>query len=131
VSNLKTTQPQTTQPSQVLCVRVQDLPFVEQLEAPMRAAREKLQFRLAAALKATLVDRHASARHHCLLSFASISDLAGAEQATSYPAALLPDVAHGLCLRPKRFFLQHPPPPSCAIPRYSGLSRRLDLALWA
>ena len=75
----------------------------------MRAAREKLQFRLAAALKAALVDNHASARHHCLLSFASISDLAGAEQARflCLPSSLLsgrPEDCFGRkCPRP-----QHP-----------------------
>ena len=59
---------------------VQDLPFVQQLEAPMRTAREKLQGRLSAALKAALSHKHASARQLCLLAFAAISDMTGAEQ---------------------------------------------------
>ena len=59
---------------------MQELPFVQHLEPRMAASKEKLQFRLLAALKAALVDTHASARQHCLLAYASISDAVGAEQ---------------------------------------------------
>ena len=59
---------------------MQELPFVQHLEPRMAASKEKLQFRLSAALKAALVDKHASARQHCLLAYAAISDAAGAEQ---------------------------------------------------
>ena len=49
-------------------------------EPRMVAAREKLQLRLAAALKLALLEKHASARQHCLLGYAAIGDAAGAEK---------------------------------------------------
>ena len=64
----------------ICAAAMQELPFVQHLEPRMAASKEKLQFRLSAALKAALVDKHASARQHCLLAYASISDAAGAEQ---------------------------------------------------
>ncbi len=59
---------------------MQELPFVQQLEGPMQTAREKLQQRLSAALKAAIMQQQASARQLCLLSFAAISDVSGAEK---------------------------------------------------
>ena len=47
----------------------------------MKSAREKLKARLSAALKAAILQQQASARQLCLLSFAAISDVSGAEEA--------------------------------------------------
>lgn len=46
----------------------------------MKTAKEKLQQRLSAALKAALIHEHASARQLSLLGFAAVSDMKGAEQ---------------------------------------------------
>lgn len=68
---------------------MQDFPFVQNLDLRMNSAKEKLQFRLLAALKAALVNKQGSARQHCFLAYAAISDAAGAEKVTSQFRALL------------------------------------------
>lgn len=58
---------------------MQDLPFVQQLEPRMQAARAKLGAMLASGLQASLRAKQTSAMLHCLHAYASAGDTLGAE----------------------------------------------------
>ena len=79
----------------------------------MSAAKEQLQFRLSAALKAALVGRQAVARHHCLLAYAAISDAQGAEQASIQSCGIALNITKQLkdrciiCHRMQKMYLEY------------------------
>ena len=77
---------------------LQDLIFVQQLLGRMAAAKEKLQARLATALRAALNGGNTSARQHCLQAYAAIGDGAGAEQAC-YSLYLVPSLVYKVFIR--------------------------------